>query len=75
MLICTAGVLPRAMRAAWPHLPVHGKPVEADRLIRTLADLSGGPAAGVAGPPPHAASGAAPTSWRAWSTDIGSPKA
>ncbi|WP_298966302.1 response regulator [uncultured Methylobacterium sp.] len=65
VLICTAGVLPRAMRAAWPHLPVHSKPVAGGRLIQTLADLSAGSLTGAAEPPPQAASGAAPTSWRA----------
>lgn len=41
ILVCTAGVLPRAMRLLWPDLPVHRKPVHADRLIGTLTALCG----------------------------------
>ncbi|WP_407522560.1 response regulator [Methylobacterium oryzisoli] len=39
VLICTGGVMPRAMRSLWPHLPVHHKPVRGEDLIRALADL------------------------------------
>jgi DNA-binding NarL/FixJ family response regulator len=39
VLICTGGVMPRAMRSLWPHLPVHHKPVKGEDLIRTLAEL------------------------------------
>ncbi|ACL55316.1 response regulator [Methylobacterium nodulans] len=45
VLVCTGGVLPRAMRLMWPDLPVHRKPVSADRLIRTLEALCGAPQA------------------------------
>ncbi|WP_336486107.1 response regulator [Methylobacterium nigriterrae] len=66
ILICTAGMLPRAMRAMWPDLPVERKPVNPHRLTSVLAELCAAA---------QAASGAAPTSWRACSIDIGSPNA
>ncbi|WP_132249584.1 response regulator [Methylobacterium segetis] len=39
VLICTAGILPREMRLAWPDLPIQRKPVEARRLVAALASL------------------------------------
>ncbi|MFE1600817.1 response regulator [Methylobacterium sp. ID0610] len=39
VLICTGGVLPRAMRLMWPDLPIHRKPLSPDRLVRTLEAL------------------------------------
>lgn len=39
VLVCTAGVLPRAMRMMWPDLPIHRKPISAERLVATLAAL------------------------------------
>ena len=39
ILICTAGTMPRAMRQMWPDLPIHRKPVRAERLARALCDL------------------------------------
>ena len=41
ILVCTAGVLPRAMRLMWPDLPVHRKPVRAERLVHALHELCG----------------------------------
>lgn len=40
ILVCTAGILPLRMRHARPGLPVHRKPIEAKRLVATLASLS-----------------------------------
>ncbi|KAB1073065.1 response regulator [Methylobacterium planeticum] len=67
ILVCTAGVLPRAMRLMWPDLPVQRKPVDPRGLAAALAALFE--------PAAQAASGAAPTSWRACSIDMGSPNA
>ncbi|GLS43666.1 response regulator [Methylobacterium brachythecii] len=39
ILVCTAGTLPRAMKLQWPDIPIHRKPVKADRLVDTLRDL------------------------------------
>ncbi|ACA16797.1 response regulator receiver protein [Methylobacterium sp. 4-46] len=39
VLVCTGGVLPRAMRLMWPDLPVHRKPLHGDRLLRALEAL------------------------------------
>jgi DNA-binding response OmpR family regulator len=67
ILVCTAGVLPRAMRILWPDLPIQRKPVDPRGLAQALAALFAAPA--------QAASGAAPTSWRACNSDMGSPNA
>ena len=67
ILVCTAGVLPRAMRMMWPDIPIQRKPVDPRDLVRALAALFE--------PAGQAASGAAPTSWRACNIDIGSPNA
>jgi DNA-binding response OmpR family regulator len=39
VLVCTGGVLPRAMRLMCPDLPVHRKPLHGERLIRALEAL------------------------------------
>ena len=39
ILICTAGLLPRAMRLQWPDLPIHRKPVRPARLVADLSAL------------------------------------
>lgn len=58
ILVCTAGILPRAIRQLCPDLPVHQKPVRSDRLLGTLCALCGTERMASF----QAASGAAPTS-------------
>ncbi len=36
VLICTGGVLPRAMRLMWPDLPMLRKPLNPERLVEAL---------------------------------------
>lgn len=58
ILVCTAGILPRAIRQLCPDLPVIQKPIRSGRLLDALCDLCGtGRMAAL-----QAASGAAPTS-------------
>ncbi|KMO11301.1 response regulator [Methylobacterium platani] len=44
VLICTGGVLPRAMRLMWPDLPMLRKPLNPDRLVEALGALCAEPA-------------------------------
>ncbi len=60
ILVCTAGIPPRAMRQMCPDLQVHQKPVRSERLLGTLCALLAADPSIV-----QAASGAAPTSCRA----------
>ncbi|GJD50650.1 hypothetical protein OPKNFCMD_3393 [Methylobacterium crusticola] len=39
VLICTGGVLPRAMRLMWPDLPILRKPLNPERLVEVLGAL------------------------------------
>ncbi|KTS20473.1 histidine kinase [Methylobacterium indicum] len=41
VLICTGGVLPRAMRLLWPDLPMLRKPLNPERLVEALGMLCG----------------------------------
>ncbi|WP_430910229.1 response regulator [Methylobacterium sp. sgz302541] len=50
MVVCTAGLVPLGLRLAFPDLPVHRKPVDGPRLVRSLMEALDIVPCGNAGP-------------------------